>query len=148
MRTALQLILMMLATLPGIAGAQESSEFKVIVNVANPTDSISAKDLSRLFLKKQTEWPNGSTVVAVDLPPDSPVREAFSRAVHDRKVSSIKSYWQRQIFAGKAVPPTEQENEAEVLVFVSRNQAAIGYIGSAFPMLDNVKTLTVTDLVQ
>jgi len=136
---------MALVLVSGIAPAQAPAEFKVIVHVSNPMDSISTNDLSRLFLKKDTEWPGGSPVVAVDLPPDSPVREAFSQAIHDRKVSSIKSYWQRQIFAGKAVPPTERENEAEVLVFVSRNPDAIGYIGSSFPLIDNVKVLKVTD---
>jgi len=145
MRRRIPSILVFLALLPGIAPAQSPAEFKVIVHASNPMDSISANDLSRLFLKKETEWPDGSPVVAVDLPPDSPVREAFSLAVHGRKVSSIKSYWQRQIFAGKAVPPTERENEAEVLVFVSRNPDAIGYIGSSFPLIDNVKVLTVTD---
>jgi ABC-type phosphate transport system substrate-binding protein len=145
MRIRLPLVLVFLALLPGLAPAQEPAGFKVIVNTANAMNTIGASDLSRLFLKKDVEWPDGSPVVAVDLPPDSPVREAFSMAIHDRKVSSIKSYWQRQIFAGKAVPPTERENEAEVLVFVSRNSDAVGYVGASFPLIDNVKVLKVTD---
>jgi len=145
MRKRMPMILVLLAMLPGIALAQDPAEFKVIVHVSNPLDSISANDLSRLFLKKEVEWPDGSTVVAVDLPPDSSVREAFSLTIHGRKVASIKSYWQRQIFAGKAVPPTERANEAEVLVFVSRNPKAVGYIGPSFPIIENVKVLEITD---
>jgi hypothetical protein len=139
------MVLVLLAFAAGIAPAADPAEFKVIVNVSNPMESIGAKDLSRLFLKKDTVWPDGSTVAAVDLPPDSAIREAFSMAVHGRKVVSIKSYWQRQIFAGKTVPPVERANQAEVLVFVALNPAAIGYAGPTTELIDNVKELKVTD---
>lgn len=145
MRKRIQSALVLLALIPGIAAAQELADFKVIVHSSNSLDSISARDLSRLFLKKDLEWPDGTTVDLVDLDPDSPTREAFSMAVHGRKVSSIKSYWQRQIFAGKAVPPLERSNQAEVLVYVSRHPAAAAYVTASAPMIDNVKVLQVTD---
>jgi len=138
-------VLVVLALLPGIAAAADLSQFKVIVHTSNSMDSISVDKLSRLFLKKDLEWPNGTTVVAVDLNPESETRQAFSEAVHGRKVASIKSYWQRQIFAGKAVPPIERDNQAEVLVFVSRNPSAIAYVAPSAPAVDNVKVLQVTD---
>lgn len=139
------LVLALVALLAGIAPAADPAEFKVIVHVSNPMESISAKDLSRLFLKKDREWPYGATVAAVDLPPDSAIREAFSMAIHGRKVVSIKSYWQRQIFAGKTVPPVEKANQAEVLVFVAFNPAAIGYVGPSTELIENVKELKITD---
>ena len=145
MRKRIRSVLVILALLPGIAAAADLSQFTVIVHSSNSMNSISVNELSRLFLKKDVEWPNGSTVVAVDLSPDSETRQAFSEAVHGRKVASIKSYWQRQIFAGKAVPPIERDNQAEVLVFVSRNPAAIGYVAPSVPIIDNVKVLQVTD---
>jgi hypothetical protein len=134
-----------LALLAGTATAQAPAEFKVIVNTSNSLDSISARDLSRLFLKKDLEWPDGTPVDLVDLDPDSPTREAFSEAIHGRNVASIKSYWQRQIFAGKAVPPLERSNQAEVLVYVSRHPNAVAYITASAPMIDNVKVLRITD---
>ena len=139
------LVLALVALLAGIAPAADPAEFKVIVHVSNPMESISAKDLSRLFLKKDREWPDGATVAAVDLPPDSGIREAFSMAIHGRKVASIRSYWHRQIFAGKTVPPVEKANQAEVLVFVALNPAAIGYVAPTTAVIDNVKELKVTD---
>jgi len=139
------LVLALIALLAGIAPAADPAEFKVIVHVSNPMESISAKDLSRLFLKKDLEWPHGATVAAVDLPPDSAIREAFSVAIHGRKVASIKSYWQRQIFAGKTVPPVEKGNQAEVLVFVAFHPAAIGYVGPSTQLIDNIKELKITD---
>lgn len=145
MRKRIRSALVVLALLPGIAAAADQSQFKVIVHTSNSMDSISINQLSRLFLKKDVEWPDGSAVVAIDLNPESETRQAFSETVHGRKVASIKSYWQRQIFAGKAVPPIERDNQAEVLVFVSRNPAAIAYVAPSVPIIDNVKVLQVTD---
>lgn len=128
-----------------VAAAQEPAGFKVIVNTANPLSSISAEDLSRLYLKKDLEWPNGTPVELIDLDPESPTREAFSMAVHGRKVASIKSYWQRKIFAGEAVPPQERSNQAEVIVMVSRSPAAVGYVTASAPIIDHVKVLEIRD---
>jgi hypothetical protein len=32
-------------------------------------------------------------------------REGFSKEVHGRSVTAIKSFWNQQIFAGRQVPP-------------------------------------------
>ncbi len=134
------LIVAVLIVLAPIAQAQG---FKVVVNVSNSMDSISPKALSGLFLKKDLTWPDGRTVIAVDLGPNSPIRAAFTQQIHGKKVSSIKSYWQRQIFAGKAVPPMELETDAEVLAYVAVKPGAVGYVSSTSPSRDRVKVLAV-----
>ena len=100
-------LLLIALLLTGFAPVAEAADFKVVVNASNPISSITAKELSGLFLKKDDTWPDGQTVTAVDLKSDSPIREGFTKAIHGKKVSAIKSYWQRQIFQGKAVPPME-----------------------------------------
>jgi len=138
-------LMLIVILLTGLTPVSEATDFKVIVHVSNPMDSISTKGLSRIFLKKDLTWPNGQTVVAVDIAPGPQLRENFSMAIHGRQVSSIKSYWHRQIFAGKAVPPMEKANEAEILVFVSRNPGAVGYISGSTQLIDNLKELVVKD---
>jgi ABC-type phosphate transport system substrate-binding protein len=108
--------------------AQESAQFVVVLHPSVEVESLTAKQISDLFLKKATVWPDGSEVVAVDLPSDSPVRASFSGAIHERRVSAVKSYWQRQIFSGGAVPPPEKATEAEVVAFVRGRRGAIGYV--------------------
>lgn len=143
MAKRLGIVALIVAVLVILAPIVHAQDFKVVVNVSNPMDSISPKALSGLFLKKDLTWPDGRTVLAVDLEPDSPVRAAFTTQIHGKKVSSIKSYWQRQIFAGKAVPPMELETDAEVLAYVSVKQTAVGYISSASPLRASVKELVV-----
>ena len=131
--------------LAGVPGSTAGADFKVIVNAANPVESITKGDLSKMFLRKTESWPNGQAVIPIDLAPDSPIRESFSTDVHDRKVASIKSYWQRQIFSGKAVPPVEYKSEVNVITFVTGNPGAIGYVANSTRLDHRVKVLEVKD---
>ena len=138
-----RLVPLLVSVLIGLSPIAQAEDFKVIVNASNSIDSISAKSLSGLFLKKDLAWPDGRAVVAVDLEPDSPIRAEFTERIHGKKVSSIKSYWQRQIFAGKAVPPMELASDAEVLAFVAVKPGAVGSVSSSSPLRDKVKELSV-----
>ncbi len=135
--------LLFVVLLTSLAPVVEAADFKIVVNASNPINTITAKELSGLFLKKDLTWPVGQTVTAVDLKPDSPIREEFTTAIHGKKVSAIKSYWQRQIFQGKAVPPMERSTSAEVLAFVASNPWAVGYVSSATTLNPKVKELVV-----
>lgn len=117
--------------------------YRVIVHPDNPTTALSAKDVSSYLLKRKSRWEHGVTVNPIDLGPDSEVRKAFSKDVHGRSVSSIKSYWQRQIFSGREVPPPEVTSDAEVIAHVKSNPGAIGYV-SASARLDGVKVLDLS----
>jgi ABC-type phosphate transport system substrate-binding protein len=62
----------------GVLAASAEEGFVVIVNDANPTNSISREDLSRLFLKKSTRWTRGERALTVDQKRGTGVRKAFS----------------------------------------------------------------------
>ncbi len=122
--------------------AQEN--YRIIVNSENPATSASKADISNLLLKKKTRWDGGASADPVDLGGDSPVREAFSRDIHGRSVTSIKNYWQRQIFSGRDVPPPEVASDADVVAFVASRPGGIGYV-SANARLRGVKAVTVAN---
>jgi ABC-type phosphate transport system substrate-binding protein len=130
-----------------VTGAEPASaaDFKVVVNASNPTASLGAAQLGRLFLKKDTRWESGETVEPVDQSAKSTVRAAFSTDVHHKDVGSIKSYWQQQIFSGRGTPPPEMSSDAEVLAFVRSHAGAIGYVSSAAAVGDGVKAVRLTE---
>ncbi len=128
----------------GFTHAQDAINFKVIVNTSNAVATMSKAQTSKLFLKKKTKWENGSKVVPVDLAESSPVRVEFSKAIHGKSVSSIKSYWQKLIFSGRAVPPPIKASDPEVVNFVKANRGAIGYV-SADASIADVKVLKIKD---
>jgi ABC-type phosphate transport system substrate-binding protein len=138
------IVIAALAMTSSVVGAAEP-EFKVVVNTANNTASISKTQLSRCFMKQTNTWINGQAVMPVDQSPASPVRAAFSAAIHDRDVNAVKSFWQRQIFSGRGVPPPEKASDSEVLAFVRANPGGIGYVSAGAQIGENVKILQVTE---
>ncbi len=134
------LLIMGLYLLP--VAAQESA-FVVIVHPDNPVQSASKKKVSRLLLKELAKWDGGLSARPVDLDSTSQIRESFSRDVHGRSVTSIKNYWQRQIFSGRAVPPPEVATDTDVIVHVRSTPGGIGYV-SASARLSGVKVLDFT----
>lgn len=123
--------------------AQSSMPFVVVVNEHNPTVAISRDELSRVFLKKITVWRTKRPVAVVDQREHSKVREQFTRTVHRREVSSVASFWQQQIFAGRAVPPAQRATDADVMTFVANNPDAIGYVSPGAALGAGIKALSI-----
>ena len=125
-------------------GAQSEGAYRVVVNAANPVSTMSRDEVSRLFLKKVTSWASGRAVLIVDQREDAEVRRQFTRDIHGRQVTSVKSYWQQMIFSGRDVPPPEKASDAEVVAFVAANPNAIGYVSAAAATAPGVKAVEVT----
>jgi ABC-type phosphate transport system substrate-binding protein len=119
--------------------------FVVVVNEQNTVATMPRARVSRLFLKKVSRWDSGVVALPVDLPADSPVRDAFTRRVLSKSVGSVKAYWQQQIFSGRDVPPPEKPGDDAVLEFVQSNPAAIAYVSPLAPLPRGVRVLGVTD---
>jgi ABC-type phosphate transport system substrate-binding protein len=128
------------AGMPSAAAA----DYKVVVNAANPVDSIAVSRLERLFLKKDTRWENGETVEPVDQSVKTAVRSVFTSEVHGKDVGAVKCYWQKQVFSGRGTPPPEMSSDAEVLAFVRSHPGAVGYVSSGAAVGDGVRTVTLT----
>ena len=127
--------------LPGTAAGQD---YKVVINESNTIQEIGQQQITRCFMKQTTKWPNGLPVTPVDQAANSAVRESFSANVLGRDVSAVKSYWQRQIFSGRGVPPPEKASDSEVLAFVRANPGAVGYVAPGTDIGSGVKVLRVT----
>jgi ABC-type phosphate transport system substrate-binding protein len=117
--------------------------FQVIVNASNPASSLSVQELSMLFMKKTSRWPDGVEAAPVDLREQSEVRESFSRLIHGKSTAAVKAYWQKMIFSGREVPPPERATGAEVVGFVRANRGAVGYVGADTALGGGVKVLRV-----
>jgi ABC-type phosphate transport system substrate-binding protein len=130
-----------LAGWPSTVRAQDG--FRLIVHPTNPVTAIRAADISKLFLRRQSKWPNGQPAQPVDQVESSPVRRRFSPAIHRMDVPSIKSFWQEVVFSGRGEPPPERASDAAVIAYVRANPSAVGYIGETTPA-DSVKVVKVT----
>ena len=136
-------LLVLLAVAIATRVEAQSSNYVVVVHESNPMASISRDELSKVFLKKITVWRTRQPVLAVDQAEKSSVRAQFTRSVHRREISSVQSYWQQQIFAGRSVPPQVRNSDAEVLSFVAGNPNAVGYVSAAATLPAGVKTISI-----
>jgi ABC-type phosphate transport system substrate-binding protein len=126
-------------------GSSAEEDFIVVISEANPTRSLSRDALARIYLKKETRWPNETAAEPVDQTRRSPVRLAFTRAVLGfQQPSAVESYWQQQAFSGRATPPVVKASDVEVMAFVASHRGAVGYV-SGTAALQGVRALTVVD---
>ncbi|GEJ59548.1 substrate-binding domain-containing protein [Anaeromyxobacter diazotrophicus] len=133
------------AALGGPAPARaEPARFKVVIHEDCPVTELSREQLSRLFLGKAAEWPDGTRADPVDQREGSAAREAFTHAVHRRSVSAVKLQWQHAIFSGRGVPPREVSGDAAVLEHVRTHPGAVGYV-SASADVQGARVLSVKE---
>jgi len=148
MKKAILFFVFLSIVLPGsFLYANDEVSFKVIVNASNPDSELTKQEISKLFLKKVKKWKSSKeAVLPVDQVSSSPIRGKFSKEIHRRKVSSIKAYWQKQIFSGRGVPPEEKGSDKEVLEYVDKHVGAIGYVSESADLDQNeVKVLKVIE---
>lgn len=117
---------------------------KIIVHPSNPVSMLKKTQVSNYFLKKASSWETGRKVLPVDQGESSPTRKSFTEEIHGKEVHSVVSYWQKQIFSGREVPPVEKNSDRDVIAFVRENPDAIGYVSDG-TTLDGVKVVRVLD---
>lgn len=141
MRQSTIVVLALLGTL-ALPGFAQQDGYRVVVNPSNPTSNLSRAEVARLFLKKVPKWPDGQSVQPADQERVSPVRQAFSRSIHQKDVDAIASYWQVLVFSGREVPPRIVKSDVEMLQYVRDTPGAIGYV-SENAALAGVKAIAV-----
>ncbi len=106
------------------------AEIAVIVNKDNSAE-LDKLAVKKIFLGKQTSFPNGVAAKPIDLPREDASREAFVKDVLRRRESSLSSYWARMIFSSKGVPPRVVNSEDLVVQEVANNKQAIAYVDAS-----------------
>ncbi len=104
------------------------AEVAVIVHPGSSVSSLTEDDISRLFLGKSKEFPNGEQAVPVNQDEGSAVRDKFNEAVVKKNSSQLKAYWSQLVFTGKGTPPKDVGNDAEVKKLIAANPNMIGYV--------------------
>ena len=126
--------------------AEHTVDFKVVVAADHPTTSMPRDELAEVFLRKTETWKDGTPAFPVDQSSDSPVRKAFTRAVHGGSVVKVQSFWQRIILAGYATPPPEASSDEQVFEFVDREEGAVGYVSADATLAASFRVLDIPDL--
>ncbi len=116
------------------------AEIAIIANPASSASELDARTAKKLFLGKIRSVPGMSDITLVGQGDDSPIKAEFTQKITKKKPGKYKAYWSRMIFSGKAVPPKELANDAEVKAYVASHVDAIGYVDANI-VDDTVKVL-------
>ena len=133
-----------LALLPSTIVRAQDVPYRLVVHVSNPVATLSRDQVSKIFLRKVTQWDTHKPVLPVDQGPESPVRRSFTKQIHQRTIAAIQTWWQQQTFAGIAVAPPERASDLEVLDYIRKYPNAIGYVRADFPTGADIKVIDVT----
>lgn len=106
------------------------SDVSIIVN-KNFKYDVSSAVLSKIFLGREKEIPNGPIVQLLDLAEGDRARDELYEKLVDKDPSAMKSHWSYVMFTGKGLPPKVVSSEDEMKRMVAENQNVIGYISSS-----------------
>ena len=113
-----------------ICCASANAEVAVVVHPAN-ANTLDTTAISRIFLGKMKEFPDGSQAVPVTQLSESAPTAEFNDKVLSKSASQLKAYWSKLVFTGKGTPPKEVESDAAIIDLVSSNPNIIGYVDSS-----------------
>jgi len=99
-----------------------NAELVVVVNAKNPVASMTAEQITQIFLGKST------SLTPFDQTESSPIRNEFYKKVADKESSQVKAIWSKLIFTGKGTPPKEFTSSADVKKAVANDVNSIAYI--------------------
>lgn len=136
---------LLLASASLYADSGASGDFKLIVNRGVHATEISRAEARQLWMKNTSRLPDGTEAVPVDQSPGSAVREVFSKEVLGRSTTAMESFWSRQIFSGRQVPPERVKSDAEVIAYVASVPGGLGYVAKDRKLPDSVKEVRVVD---
>jgi ABC-type phosphate transport system substrate-binding protein len=104
------------------------AELVVIVNPKNPATSLTADQVSQVFLGRSSSFPGGGAAMPLDQKDGVALRDEFYTKVIDKNPGQVKAYWAKQMFSGKGSPPRELASSSDVKRAVAADPSAIGYV--------------------
>ncbi|CAN7305734.1 MULTISPECIES: hypothetical protein [Duganella] len=125
---------LIIAALLSSLAAAASAETVVIVSQKNPATRMFSEQASQFFLGKSNLF------TPIDQAEGSHIRAEFYQKVAEKDPAQVKALWSKLVFTGKATPPKEYPNNAEVKKAVAADPKAIGYIDKS-AVDDTVKVI-------
>lgn len=107
------------------------ADIVVVVNAKSSLTTLSKDQVSDIFLGKSATLPSGEQAIPLELAEGSAIRDEFHGKITGKSPTQLKAYWSKMVFSGRATPPKEVPNPAEVRKIVATNPNTIGYLDKA-----------------
>ncbi|MGY5453120.1 hypothetical protein ACVFI8_19585 [Agarivorans sp. MS3-6] len=112
----------------------------LIISVSNPLHAnvwvvghathqfeLNTKNIRSIFSLRQKNWPNGQAIEIVVMNSNDELHKQFCLSALKLFPYQLTRIWERQIYTGTAIAPTEVDSEQAMLQKILDNPNAIGY---------------------
>ncbi|WP_110667298.1 hypothetical protein [Salinicola halophilus] len=117
-----------------------SADIAVVVSPDSGVTTLTRSEAINIFMGRYRKLPNGDLALPID---QSTLKARFYRALVDKDLAEINSYWARLVFSGEASPPQQSDSAADVRQLITHNANALSYIDSASATDDMRVVLTL-----
>jgi hypothetical protein len=118
--------------IPGQQGNQFSpraDHLAVIVNLANPVENLSLKELRNIVMVERTHWPDGRKITVALREPGPPERQAVLSLVYGMNEAGFTRYFLRATFTGQIPNGPRMLSTSELVRrFLVNVPGAIGFV--------------------
>jgi ABC-type phosphate transport system substrate-binding protein len=131
---------------PGSENRPAARRIAVVVNKSNPasTQTLALLELSRIFLRERTKWPNGDAITVIDRSADHAIAEQFSRTLLGKSPRQLSEYWLNLKLTRGLDPPKVCQSTPLLKRYLERLSGAIGYMYEE-EVDDTIKVLRVLE---
>lgn len=124
------------------AAPAQSKAPLVVVNQANPQDSMSLGSLRTMFGMRLRTWPDGTPIKVIVLPDNRPLHVKFCKQVLGIFPHQLRWAWDRLVYSGTGQAPQQVSTEEQMLQALEGTPGAIGYL-SQLPSDAKVKRIRI-----
>ncbi|WP_456267988.1 hypothetical protein M1D97_12150 [Kushneria sp. AK178] len=111
-----------------LIGSPARADIAIVINEASAIRRISHSEAVNIFMGRYRRLPDNSVALPID---QAPLKARFYRALVQKDVAEINSYWARLVFSGRASPPQQATTANDLVEIIMHNQNALGYVDAA-----------------
>lgn len=112
------------------ASGEAMADIVLVTAADGPIVQISREEAEQLFLGRLSALRDGTPVRLLDLPTGA-IRDDFYLKLIGKNSIQTRAYWSRMVFTGRARPPREVADEAELRALMARDANLIGYVAES-----------------
>ena len=140
MKNLFTLSLLLSVFLFGNFSTAQAQSIKVIANNSVDISEVSLQDLLFIYGLKNKRFTDGSRIVLFQFNENSEMNDVFYRKL-GRDFKIFKNVWTTLQFKGEGFPPSQVQNQVEMIRKVKDTPGAIGFVSSSINLGSDVKVL-------
>jgi hypothetical protein len=114
---------------PGPQYSPRADHLAVIVNLSNPVEDLSLKELRNIVMVERTHWPDGRKITVTLREPGPPERQAVLSLVYGMNEAGFTRYFLRATFTGQIPNGPRMLSTSELVRrFLVNVPGAIGFV--------------------